>query len=244
VKPGAARAGVLAAALAGVALTLSLGLWQLDRAAQKLAIQAATDARAQLPPLTAAELARRAEAATAQHHRPVHLRGRWIGEHTVFLDNRQMNARVGFFVLTPLQIGAGGEAVLVQRGWAPRDQLDRSRLPLLTTPDGEVEVDGWVSASPSRLYDFGSAAGGAIRQNLDLDDFARETGLKLLPLTLLQRDAPATAGDGLGRQWPRVAVDVHKNYGYAFQWFAMAALMTGLYVWFQLIRPRLRRGST
>jgi surfeit locus 1 family protein len=34
---------------------------------------------------------------------------------------------------------------------------------------------------------------------------------------------------------------VHKNLGYAVQWFALAALMTGLYVWFQLVRPRLRR---
>ncbi|MEO5695997.1 MAG: SURF1 family protein, partial [Burkholderiaceae bacterium] len=34
-----------------------------------------------------------------------------------------------------------------------------------------------------------------------------------------------------------------KHYGYAFQWFALSALMTGLYVWFRLVRPRLRRGA-
>ena len=44
--------------------------------------------------------------------------------------------------------------------------------------------------------------------------------------------------DGLLRQWPRPALDVHKHYGYAFQWFALCALMTGLYVWFQLVLPR------
>jgi surfeit locus 1 family protein len=49
---------VLAATLAGVVLTASLGRWQLDRAAQKLALQAATDARAAMPSLAAAELAR------------------------------------------------------------------------------------------------------------------------------------------------------------------------------------------
>ena len=36
------------------------------------------------------------------------------------------------------------------------------------------------------------------------------------------------------------AADVHKHYGYAFQWFALCALIVGLYVWFQLIRPRRR----
>ena len=39
---------------------------------------------------------------------------------------------------------------------------------------------------------------------------------------------------------PRPAVDVHKHYGYAFQWFALAGLITILYVWFQLVRPARR----
>ena len=38
--------------------------------------------------------------------------------------------------------------------------------------------------------------------------------------------------------WPAPAVNVQKHYGYAFQWFAMSALVVGLYVWFQLIRPQ------
>ena len=242
-SPRSSRLAVLAATLVGVALTSALGVWQLDRAQQKLAIEAAFVARAGMPPLDANALGRSGDAVQAQLHRPARLRGRWIAAHTVFLDNRQMNARVGFFVLTPLQIGPGGEAVMVQRGWVPRDQLDRGKLPAVATSADEVEVEGWIAASPSRLYEFGGAAPGAIRQNLDLQEFSRESGLRLLPLTLLQRDTPAVAGDGLVRQWARPAADVHKHYGYAFQWFALAALMTGLYVWFQLLRPRSRRGA-
>ena len=41
--------GVLLAALAGVALAARLGVWQLDRAAQKLALQASLEARAGAP---------------------------------------------------------------------------------------------------------------------------------------------------------------------------------------------------
>ena len=55
--------------------------------------------------------------------------------------------------------------------------------------------------------------------------------------------APPVADDGLLRQWPAVAIDVGKHHGYAFQWFALCALITGLYVWFQLLRPRLRAAS-
>ena len=36
-------------------------------------------------------------------------------------------------------------------------------------------------------------------------------------------------------------MDVGKHHGYAFQWFALSALVIVLYVWFQHIRPARRR---
>jgi surfeit locus 1 family protein len=50
----------------------------------------------------------------------------------------------------------------------------------------------------------------------------------------------AAGGDGLVRDWPAPAADVHKHYGYAFQWFSLSALTLILYVWFQVLRPRRR----
>ena len=236
-----ARAAVtLAAAVIGVALTANLGAWQLRRAAHKLALQSTLDARARLPPLSAAELARDTDEAQAQHYRSVRLRGRWVGARNVFLENRQMAGRVGFYLVTPLQLEDRPEAVLVQRGWVPRDLRDRTLLPDIPTPAGAVEVQGSIAPPPARLYEFAAAASGVIRQNLDLGSFALESGLRLAPVSIQQVDAPSTAGDGLMRAWPLPVVDVQKHYGYAFQWFALCALMAGLYVWFQLVRPRLR----
>lgn len=234
---------VLLATVLSVGLTARLGLWQLGRAAQKEALQTAQDLRSGMPALNAAGLARTAEQALAQHHRPVSLRGHWRPKHTVFLDNRQMNGRAGFFVVTPLQLLNETDAVLVQRGWVPRDMRERTLLPPILSSTDVVEVLGVIAPPPSRLYDFGGKETGPIRQNLDVAEFGREAGLSLRPLSVLQGDSPATAGDGLVRQWPRPAVDVHTHYGYAFQWFALAALMAGLYVWFQLLRPRLRRNT-
>ena len=237
------QAWLLLATMLGVALTASLGAWQLGRAAQKNAIQSALESRALLPLLSAADLARDADAAALQHHRPARLRGRWVAERTVFLENRQMNARVGFYVVTPLQLEGRPEAVLVQRGWVVRNLNDRSLLPQIVTPADPVEVEGLIAPPPARLYEFSAVAAGAIRQNLDLASFAAETGLRLAPLSLQQHDSAGTAHDGLLRQWPRPAADVQKHYGYAFQWFAMSALMAGLYVWFQLLRARRKRND-
>ena len=236
----ARRLLVLLAALAGVALAARLGLWQLSRAAEKEAQQAALESRSQEPPLAPASLAHTLDEAAAQQHRRITLQGRWIGARTVFLDNRAMDGRAGFIVVTPLAL-PDGDAVLVQRGWAPRDAAERTRVPPVASPEGVVTVEGRVQAPPSRLYELGAEGLGAIRQNLDLDAFARETGLRLRPLSVQQADGAAADADGLLRHWPAPAFDVHKHYGYAFQWFALAALITGLYVWFQLVRPRLKR---
>ena len=135
---------------------------------------------------------------------------------------------------------ADGTAIVVQRGWMPRDFQDRSRVAAVPTHAGSIEIQGRIAPPPARLFDFGGADSGAIRQNLDLDAFARETGLRLRPLSVLLAESPATAGDGLRRDWPAPSSGAAKNHGYAAQWFALSALIVSLYVWFQLIQPRRR----
>lgn len=238
----ARRLVVTLAAVASALLTARLGLWQLDRAAQKETLQQAVDSNVALPPLPTQALASTPAQAAGQLHRRVTVRGQWLPERTVFLDNRQMDGRPGFFVLTPLRLD-DGSAVLVQRGWVPRDMQERTRLPAIATPAQPVTLTARIEGPPARLYEFTPQGGetGVIRQNLAIESFADETQLGLRPLTLLQLDdAAAPAADGLRRHWPLPAVDVHKHYGYAVQWFSLAALITGLYVWFQLIRPRRR----
>jgi surfeit locus 1 family protein len=238
---------VLLGALLLAGLTARLGVWQLDRAAQKRALQADITAQSSAAPLPPDALPATAADAERLRHRRIRLQGRWLAEHTVYLDNRQMHGRPGFFVLTPLRLPAG-DAVVVQRGWVPRHFTERTQIAPFTTPGGEVTVSGRLAPWPSWLADLGQEAPGPIRQNLDLAAFAAETRLALRPLAITELAAePNVDGgspDGLLRDWPQPAVDVHKHYGYAAQWFALSALTAGLYVWFQLIQPwRCRRAA-
>jgi surfeit locus 1 family protein len=179
------RVVVALAALVTVAVTARLGVWQLDRASQKRGLQEAIDQRRALPPLAQDELARDGAAVDDQVHRLTALTGHWVAEATVYLDNRQMGGRPGFYVVTPLRL-ADGTAVAVQRGWWPRNVADRARVQAPAPPRGEVLVTGRIAPPPARLYEFDGAAEGPIRQNLDLSAWARETGLTLRPLSLLQ----------------------------------------------------------
>jgi len=214
-----------------------LGWWQLDRAARKVALQQAIDATRQLPPLSASALPRTVDAVPASMHRAVGVQGRWLHEGTVLLDNRPLQGKAGLIVVTPLLL-PDGDAVAVQRGWVPRDPQDRTRIPSIPAPQGTVQVVGRIAGEPARLLQLGEAGGGAIRQNLDLDAYARELRLRLLPFSIEQEDIRSAADDGLTRRWSPPAADIHKHYGYAFQWFALAALVVILYAWFGIIRPR------
>lgn len=221
------------AALVVAGTTFSLGQWQLRRAAQKEALQAAVDSRSRLPELDVRSLLAGRNLAD-DIHRPATLKGSWRAEHTVYLDNRPMSGKTGFVVVTPLVLEGTSQAILVQRGWVPRNFADRTRLPDVSTPAGPVSVEGRVAPPPSRLYEFQGSESGRIRQNLDLPAFRAQTGLPLLDVSLLQTGAP---GDGLLREWAAPSLGVDKHYGYAFQWFGLCGLVILLYGWFQLFLP-------
>lgn len=225
---------VTLAAVAAIAAAFSLGAWQWGRAQERLALQAAIDSRKSLPPL-------REQALTGARpladfvHRPVVLRGAWVTEHTVFLDNRQMDGKPGFHVVTPLRLEGGTGVVAVVRGWAPRNFADREKLPPVATPPGVIELYGRMAPAPAKLYEFAGTPTGRIRQNLDLAQWRAETGLALLDFAVQQTGGPS---EGLTRDWPEAASGAEKNYGYAFQWWALSSLIAILYVWFQFIVPR------
>ena len=220
-----------------VALTFSLGRWQLSRADHKLELTQAQVARAQEPALNESDLIGSTDL-SAKLHRRVALQGEWLSAHTVYLDNRPMQGRTGFWVLTPLKLAGSSRVILVQRGWVPRDFADRSRLVPVFTPEGTAQVLGRMALSPGKLYEFKGEERGRIRQNLNLVEFRTETGLDLLSALVVQTGSPS---DGLQRQWDAPNTGVDKHHGYAFQWFALSALLVGLYGWFQWLAPLLLR---
>ena len=214
-----------------------LGFWQLGRAAQKEALQAAMEQQASKPPL-AQQVFMNGYDANAVLHQRVLLSGSWVPQSTVFLDNRQMDGKVGFFVLTPLRLQGSDKVIMVQRGWAPRNFEQRETVPLVETPSGLVHMEGRIALAPSKLYEPSPSTQLLIRQNLDMEAFRGESGLPLLDVTVRQTGLPS---EGLRHDWPAVNFGIDKHYGYAFQWFGLSALVIILYLWLQIFRPIIFR---
>jgi surfeit locus 1 family protein len=253
--PRAARVLTWLAALLTFALTFSLGCWQLRRADQKQAAQDTLVERRALPAWGNAEWpCGDAAAATLPVERTAVLHGRWLADKTVFLDNRPMDGQSGFVIVTPLVLegravcgDAGRTVVLVQRGWLPRNGQDRLNLPPLITPGGVQRVQGRVLAGVQRAYALSpepqptpDARGPLVRQNADAAFWRAWLGQSPLAGAVLEVQAAQAdeAGLALRRHWPEPGSGRERHLGYAVQWFALAALVAGLFVWFQLIRPR------
>jgi cytochrome oxidase assembly protein ShyY1 len=123
--------------------------------------------------------------------------------------------------------------VLVMRGWLPRE-AEYGKLPAFATPAGTVTIEGIAVASAGQVMNLGEAAPlapKAIVQNIDPTLAAKATGLVLQPFFVQQTgpDQP-DPDDVLLRVWPSPSSGIDKHRGYAFQWYALAAMAVLFFV--------------
>jgi len=210
-----------AAAVATVTIGIALGQWQTRRALEKEAIEIKLSERESAPPvaLTAA-----ATAVDAIEYRHVRVKGEFVRDWPVYLDNRPYKSAAGLHVLMPLKIAGSDMHVLVARGWIPRNVADRAKLPALVTPAGLVEIQGLAKRNPGHLMQLGRAEAlrpDAIVQNVEIVEFAATSKLLMQPFIIEQL---SDTKDGLVRDWLRPSSGLEKHRGYAFQWYGLAAM--------------------
>ena len=219
------------AAVLFLALLLSLGRWQLNRAAEKEARQALYDARLGEAPVV---LTGAVPSPEPLLYRRVRAAGEWIAAKQIFIDNQIHEGRAGFNVITPLRLRGHPEAVLVNRGWIARDAAF-PRAPAVAVPGGPVEVTGLATRPPARYRELSAeTVVGDVWQNLSIERYGAQSGLALLPVVVLA-DSPAP---GLAAVREKPDAGVAKHYEYALTWFALAA--TVLALWLALNVRRVR----
>jgi surfeit locus 1 family protein len=199
----------------------SLGVWQLDRAAQKRALAAELSARAALPPL---EIGDARVDADAIRYRAVIARGQLEASGQIFIEGRRHAGKTGYYVVTPLRIAGSERRLLVNRGWVAT--MDAA------VPDGEVTVTGMadVPSPPALALHAGADAGkawGARWPYLTLPLYAATVTHALQTIVVLQDPADL---HGFVREWPRELPKEGMHLGYALQWFAFAVIALAVFV--------------
>jgi surfeit locus 1 family protein len=211
-----------------IPLTVRLGFWQLDRAAQKRAIEDARLASFGALPVDEASMV------DAPAFARVRIEGHFDGDHQFLLDNQTRRGVPGYAVVTPFET-IGGRRVLVNRGWvaAPssRNDLPDPRPPASTVrivgvlwaaSDGTSDVSEWNSGWPKRIERFdGQRMGEALRGSLRTEFRLEEEQPGSLAPIVLGEEMSAT-----------------RHVGYAFQWFATALALLVAFVVLGLRRGR------
>jgi surfeit locus 1 family protein len=214
------------AAAAGIALTIALGMWQLGRGREFGFLAARLEQLAHEP---AIRVSARELNARDVELRQVEALGTFEASHMVLLDNRVRRGVAGYHVVMPLKLADGTRYVLVNRGWIAASP-DRSRLPDVKTPLGTVLVSGRAVVPSKRFLELSAqVTTGRVWQNLTLERYRDAVPIAIQPF-VIQQESEGAPDDGLIREWEPPDVGLAKHYGYAFQWFALSALILVLYL--------------
>jgi surfeit locus 1 family protein len=239
--------------LAAMAVMMRLGVWQLERREQRLARNADLVAKLEAAPLS---LNTAVAAWPLPSDRDVirNTRASGTGQfdftRQLVLLQQPREGQLGLHLVAPLVLDGTGQAILVDRGWVPGDNLETASMPQYDEVAVTVTVEGFLQ--PSQIL-FGQAAERA-RANpepqtpkaewyrIDVEAIQEQMPYQLLPVYLLQSPDP-TGNTGLPyRIEPEVDLSEGPHLGYALQWFAFA--ITAGVIYLSLVRSRLRKAAT
>lgn len=207
--------------LLGVAVLVSLGVWQLQRLEWKRGVLAEIDARLAAAPVPVPEL----PDPQADRYRRVRAEGALLpGEIHVYTAGP--GGRVGYRIVAPMQL-ADGRRILVDRGFVPLAEKDVARQPGPLAVTGSLVWPDDGPPDPDRARNIWTGR--------DVPLMAADLGTE--PVLVVAAETEPAGGPV---PLPVTVVIPNDHLGYAVTWFGLAAvwtLMTGLWLW------RIKRGT-
>ncbi|MBP2303129.1 SURF1 family protein [Azospirillum picis] len=221
--------GATLVTLAGLAVTIGLGTWQVERLQWKTALVERIDRRMAAPP---APLPARIDDPAAWEFRPVTLTGRFLDKEMLLIA-RPHPGQAGYEVLTPLRRSDGAGIVLVNRGFVPMDRRDPATRAAGRT-EGEVTLRGIVRLPHAAgLFQPGNGtpAPGAVWMRVDPPAMAAAQALgEVAPVVveMLPGQGGGASGSPAGIE-PRVELP-NNHLQYALTWYGLAVTLAAIYV--------------
>lgn len=217
---------VLAATVIGMAILITLGVWQVQRLQWKEALLAQLAANAAAPPVSLAEAAQRDD--------PEFVRVRFTGTYEHAAAKKMIatfERGQGWTVITPA-VTADGYAVMVDRGRIP-GQLGEA----FDKPAGDVAIEGVIRTyrNGQAMFDPENDPKANIWYWWDVPAMLAASGLPegLKPYPYVVQLLPSAAAAPFPRPDEPKANLANNHLGYALTWFGLAATLlavAGFYV--------------
>ena len=202
------------------ATCIRLGIWQLQRLAERRTFNAQLKSRAETAPIDFRELPRDTGAA---HYRRVRISGTYDFDNQVVLASRSRQGSPGVNIITPLRIPGLDTAVLVNRGWIYSPDGMTADLSQWPEPR-EVEGDAYVQNYQTRDGDPRSASNPRVYRWMEHTTLSQDFPYPIAPYYLVLIGESRNPPPNVPPRVPVPPLDEGSHQSYAFQWFSFAAV--------------------
>lgn len=206
--------------IVGVAAFSWLGMWQLDRKAEKEKLLAAF---AEAPKNLPVDLSSVADTADDTRYPHVRASGHFIPDRSYLFDEQFHEGRPGVRVIAVFDTG-GNRLLLVDRGWVAWNHAPGTHPPIPPLRP-QIEITGIYAPFPGSGIRVGGnplpaqATWPKLTLHVDPAEISADLGRPVLPRILLTDPAPSS---GFVREWTPNVMPPERHAAYAFQWFALA----------------------
>jgi surfeit locus 1 family protein len=218
--------------LLGMAVLARLGVWQLDRLAQRRAHNAEIVQQLAMPPLPLTGQSLPEDLSSLKYRRAA-VQGKFDFSHQIVLQYQNWMDSPGIHLVAPLVIEGTSKAILVDRGWLPFDQATPGHWTQFDEP-GQVGVTGFLQLSqalPAGMPSQGTPSEPKSEwYRIDIQAIQAQMPYDLLPVYLLQSPAEAGNTNLPYRAEPEFDLSDGPHLGYAIQWFIFSLLLGIMYV--------------
>ena len=199
-----------------------LGIWQIERAANKEGLLQDFNSEQESPPTRLTS--------QSPNWSRVFVDGVFDSSRQILIDNQIHNGKVGYKIFTPFRFD-DNKIVLVDRGWIGQGQ-SRSDLPQLNILEKKSRIIGTVT-SPVQ----GVLAGSELLTN-EWPRVSQSKAVEVIALAFNERilDIVLVLDPGSSQitefiQIKPFAITPVKHYGYAMQWFTMSIVLLGMFLY-------------
>ncbi|NRB37868.1 MAG: SURF1 family protein [Pseudomonadales bacterium] len=208
-------------------VVISAGFWQLDRAEEKRQMQQQLSLLTQQVAIEYSQL----EKNQFQNYKNITVTGQFINR-VLLLDNQIFKGQFGYEVIQPFLIN-NNKTILVSRGWVKGD-LDRRILPEVVTPGNPMQLNAYLY-QPSKSLQLNAKIQepGWPKRVQSVDMASLQIAFKNIAVNStdyvlrLQHKSPGLFTE----HWTLIPTRPEKHSAYAVQWFAMAVLLIGLFIY-------------
>jgi len=218
--------------IVGMVVLARLGIWQLNRLAERRAANAILQAQLDAPPIQLNELLADNPDLVSLADREVTVRGTYDFAEQVLVKLQSYNGQPGIHLLAPLEIEGTEQAVLVNRGWLPVAENDPAGWGQYDEP-GMVAITGVIQLGDKPPEGAEEPAGRQLDWfRVDIQGINTQTPYDLLPVYILETPAGETNTGQLIKLEPEIDLSEGPHMSYAIQWFSFTLMLGGGYIYY------------